>query len=33
MSTSPLVIVEPNLSVAWGKAFLRVFDSGKLPRW
>ena len=30
MSTSPLVIVESNLSVAWGKAFLRVFDSGEI---
>ena len=30
MSTSPLVIVESNLSVAWAKAFLEVFDAGEI---
>ena len=30
MRTSPLVIVESNLSVAWGKAFLKVFNAGEI---
>ena len=30
MSTSPPVIVESNLSVAWAKAFLEVYDAGEV---
>jgi len=30
MSTSPIVIVENNLSVAWSKAFLKVFEAGEI---
>lgn len=30
MKNSPLVIVESNLSVAWGKAFLKVVDAGEI---
>lgn len=28
--SSPLVVVERNLSVAWGKAFLKVFESNEI---
>ena len=30
MMNSPPIVVENNLSVAWGKAFLKVFDAGEI---
>ena len=29
--SGPLVVVERNMSIAWGKAFLKVFESNEIP--